>query len=67
MWHHISLPLVAVTLAQLEQIVYQLHHSKPESYDNAEFYQVIPREEIPLDNLQSELCNYILSHYREKN
>lgn len=29
-----------MAVTQLEQILYQLHHSKPEAYDTAEFYQV---------------------------
>lgn len=58
---------MAVTLTQLEQILYQLHHLKPEACDKADFYKVILREKkIPADNLQSALCNYILRHYRGK-
>lgn len=67
MWHRISLPLVAVKLTQLEKILHQLHHLKPEACDNAEFYQVILREEIPVDNLQPELVTTDSSTRREKN
>lgn len=51
---------------KIREILYQLHYSKPEAYDNAEFHQAILRGKVPADNLQSKLRNDLPSHYRGK-